>query len=177
YRIDPATARTVATIPAPGTGGKPSGIATGVGAVWAGRGGLHPGVYRIDPRTNRVTSFLGLPPPPTPITVAPGRVWVSVGKEGPGIVVRIDPRTNRVTGPPIRVGAGPGEIVSAAGTLWVTNMSYLPNVPDVSRINPATGAVANPRGRPWGGTDRLGNATGSTGAAAAAGSPSTAPGT
>ena len=28
----------------------------------------------------------------------------------------------------------------------------------VSRINPATGTVANARGGPWGGTDRLGNA-------------------
>jgi DNA-binding beta-propeller fold protein YncE len=159
YRVDPVTARTVATIPAPGTGGKPlSGITTGAGAVWAVSPGRHPGVYRIDPRTNRVTSFIRLPPTPIAITVAHGRVWVTVAKEGPGIVVRIDPRANRVSGPPIRVGAGPGLIVSAAGTLWVTNTSGIPNVPDVSRINPATGAVANPRGRSWGGTDRLGNA-------------------
>jgi DNA-binding beta-propeller fold protein YncE len=152
YRVDPATARTVATIPAPETGGQPSGIATGAGAVWATSPGRHDGVYRIDPRTNRVTSFIRLPPTPIGITVAHGRVWVTVVKEGPGIVVRIDPRTNRVSGPPIRVGVGPGEIVSGAGTLWVTGMDY------VSRINPATGAVANTRGGPWGGTDRLGNA-------------------
>ena len=122
YRVDPATARTVATIPAPETGGKPpSSITTGAGAVWATSPGRHPGVYRIDRRTNRVTSFIRLPPTPTGITVAHGRVWVTVAKEGPGIVVRIDPRTNRISGPPIRVGAGPGEIVSSAGTLWVTN--------------------------------------------------------
>ena len=154
YRVDPSTARTVATIPAPGTGGKPSCIATGAGAVWASRPGDHPGVYRIDPRTNRVTSFIRLPPTPTGITVAHGRVWVTEAKEGPGIVVRIDPRANRVSGPPIRVGAGPGLIVSGAGTLWVTNSA---DAGGVSRINPATGAVANARG-PWGGTDRLGNA-------------------
>jgi DNA-binding beta-propeller fold protein YncE len=155
YRVDPATARTVATIPAPETGGQPSGIATGAGAVWATSPGRHDGVYRIDPRTNRVTSFIRLPPTPTGITVAHGRVWVTVAKEGPGIVVRIDPRANRVSGPPIRVGAGPGEIVSGAGTLWVTNSD---NPGGVSRINPATGAVANTRGGPWGGTDSLGNA-------------------
>jgi DNA-binding beta-propeller fold protein YncE len=160
----------VATIPAPGTGGKFGGIATGAGAVWATSAGRGPGVYRIDPRTNRVTSFIRLPPTPIGITVAHGRVWVGVAKEGPGIVVRIDPRTNRVSGPPIRVGAGPGEIVSSAGTLWVTNSSGIPNVPDVSRINPATGAVANPRGRSWGGTDRLGNAKVSRIDAAGAGS-------
>jgi len=154
YRVDPATAKTVATIPAPGTGGEPSGIASGAGAIWVTRPGRHPGVYRIDPRTNRVTSFIGLPPTPTGIAVAHGLVWVTVAKEGPGIVVRIDPRANRVSGPPIGVGVGPGEIVSGAGTLWVTNSSAPGGV---SRINPATGAVAGAHGGPWGGTDRLGN--------------------
>jgi DNA-binding beta-propeller fold protein YncE len=154
YRVDPATARTVVTIPAAGTGGKPSGIATGAGAVWATRPGRHPGVYRIDPRTNRVTAFIRLPPTPTGITVAHGLVWVTVAKEGPGFVIRIDPRANRVSGPPIRVGVGPGEIVSSAGTLWVTNSSAPGGV---RRINPATGAVTGTRGSPWGGTDRLGN--------------------
>ena len=128
YRVDPASARTVATIPAPGTSGKGSQIATGAGAVWVTSAGGRPGVYRIDPRTNHVS------------------------------------------GPPIRVGTGPGEIVSAAGTLWVTNTSYSPNVPNVSRINPATSAVANARGGPWGGTDRLGNAKISRIDAAGAGS-------
>src|SRR5215475_8252766 len=170
YRVDPATVRTVAAIPAPGTGGKLSGIATGAGAVWATSAGGHPGVYRIDPRANRVTSFIRLPPTPTGITAAHGRIWVTVAKQGPGIVVRIDPRAHRISGPPIRVGAGPGEIVSGAGTLWVTNSSYLSNVPDVSRINPATGAVANPHGGSWGGTDRLGNAIVSRVDAAGAGS-------
>src|SRR5262249_18424002 len=111
----------------------------------------HPGVYRIDPRANRVTSFIRLPPTPTGITVAHSLVWVTVTMEGPGSVVRIDPRANRISGPPIGVGVGPGEIVSGAGTLWVTNTG------GVSRINPATGAVASARGGPWGGTDRLGN--------------------
>ena len=164
YRVDQATARTVATIPVPGTSGKGSQIVTGAGAVWATSAGGHPGVYRIDPRTNRVTSFIRLQPTPSGITVAHGRVWVTVAKEGPGIVVRIDPRTNRVSGPPIRVGVGPGGIVSSAGTLWVATMDY------VSRINPATGAVANARGGPWGGTDSLGNAKISRIDAAGAGS-------
>jgi DNA-binding beta-propeller fold protein YncE len=122
------------------------------------------GVYRIDPRTNRVTSFIRLQPTPVGLTVAYGRVWVTEAKPRPGIVVRIDPRNNRVSSPPIRVGVGPGGIVSGAGTLWVANMNY------VSRINPATGAVANAGGGPWGGTDRLGNAKISRIDAAGAGS-------
>jgi hypothetical protein len=71
YHVAPATARTVATIPAPGTGGKLSGIATGAGAVWATSNGDHVGVYRIDPRTNRVTSFIRLQPTPTPGSRSP----------------------------------------------------------------------------------------------------------
>jgi streptogramin lyase len=128
-------------------------IATGAGAVWAtsdDRG--HVGVYRVDPRRNRVTSFICLQPDPIGITVAHGRVWVTEPKSGAGVVVRIDPRTNRVSGPPIGVGVGPGLIVAGAGTLWVTNSDY------VSRINPSTGAVANAGSGPWGGTDPLGNA-------------------
>jgi DNA-binding beta-propeller fold protein YncE len=152
YRVDPATARTVATIPAPGISSKGSWIATGAGAVWATSNGGHTGVYRIDPRTSRVTSLIRLPPHPGGITFAYGRIWVTEAKEGPGTVLRIDPRVNRVSGPPIRVGVGPGLVVPGAGTLWVTGMDY------VSRINPATGAVANARGGPWGGTDSLGNA-------------------
>jgi DNA-binding beta-propeller fold protein YncE len=154
YRVDPATARTVATIPAPGTGSQPSGITTGAGAVWVTSPGRHPGVYRIDPRANRVTSFIRLQPTPVAITVAHGLVWVTEVKEGPGIVLRIDPRTNQVSGPPIRVGVSPGLIVSSAGTLWVTRTDS----GGVSRIDPATGAVASARGGPWGGADRLGNA-------------------
>jgi hypothetical protein len=136
YQVDPATATTVATIPAPGVGyGQ---IATGAGAVWAASAGGHPGVYRIDPRRGRVMSFIPLQPTPIGITVAYGWVWVAEPKEGPGIVLRIDPRTNRVSGSPIRVGAGAGKIVAGYGALWVTNGD---GDGSVSRINPATGAV------------------------------------
>src|SRR5262249_24690277 len=86
-------------------GKKLSDIAVGAGGVWVtGQRHGRYGVYRIDPRRGRVTSFIGLQPTPTGITVAYGRVWVSEPKPGPGTVVRIDPRTNRVSGPPIPVG-------------------------------------------------------------------------
>ena len=137
YRVDPATGRAVATISARGVNGKLSQIATGFGAVWATSDGARVGVYRIDPRANRVTSFIRLQPNPTGITAAYGRVWVTEPKAGTGVVIRIDPRANRVSGPPIQVGVGPGRIVPGAGALWVTNSGY------VSRINPATGAVAD----------------------------------
>ena len=100
--------------------------------------GSHPGVYRVDPRRNRITSFIRLPLVPTGITAAYGQVWVTEPRHGPGIAVRIDPHTGQVSGPPITVGAAPGRIVAGFGALWVTGgagTSWL------SRINPATRAV------------------------------------
>jgi streptogramin lyase len=139
YRVDPASARTVTTIPVPGIGDW-SHVAAGAGAVWVTTGieAGHVGVYRIDPRRNRVTAFIGLPPDPIDITVAFGRVWVAEPRQGPGIVLRIDPRTNRATGPPIRVGTGPGGIVPGFGAVWVNNWN---GEGSVSRIDPASGAV------------------------------------
>jgi len=138
YQVDPATVTIVATIPVPGTGEKLSDIATGAGAVWVTREAPYFGVYRIDPRQGRVTSFVRLQPTPTGIAVAYRRVWVTESRPGPAIVIRIDPRTNRVSGPPIRVGVSPGRIVPGAGALWFasgTGNGWM------SRINPATGVV------------------------------------
>lgn len=139
YRVDPATAQIVASITVPGIGIKQSHIATGAGAVWVtGRDRSRPGVYRIDPRRNRVSSFIRLPPTPGVITVAYDRVWVDEPRAGPAVVFRIDPRTNRVSGRPIRVGAGAGAMVAGFGALWVTNGD---SNGSVSRIDPATGTV------------------------------------
>jgi len=138
YRVDPATAKPVATIPAPAVG-EWSNITAGLGAVWATSGiEPHAGVYRIDPGHNRVTSFIRLPPDPIDIAVAYGRVWVAEPRQGPGIVLRLDPRTNRLTGPPIRVGTGPGPIVAGFGAVWVNNWN---GEGSVSRVDPASGAV------------------------------------
>ena len=144
YRVDPATAKIVTTITIPGIGLKQSHIATGAGAVWAtGRDRGRFGVYRIDPRRNRVTSFIRLPPTPVVVTVAYGRVWVDEPRAGPAVVLRINPRTNRVSGPPIEVGTGGGWMVAGFGALWVTNGD---SNGSVSRINPATGIVTRTLG-------------------------------
>ena len=138
YRVDQATARTAALIATPGTG-VPGGIAAGAGAVWvtSDHGG-HVGVYRIDPRRDRVTDFIPLPSDPVSIAAAGGRVWVGENSApGPCVVMRIDPVTNRPTGSPITVGDNPDSIVSGAGSLWVTSG----NGDSVVGIDPATGAV------------------------------------
>lgn len=139
YRVDPATAKIVATIAVPGVDLEQSHIATGAGAVWAtGRDHGRDGVYRIDPRRNRIASFISLPPTPVGIAVAYGQVWVDEPRAGPAVVFRIDPRTNRVSGPPIQVGIGGGWLVAGFGAMWHTDGD---GDGSVSRINPATGAV------------------------------------
>jgi streptogramin lyase len=139
YRVDPATAQIVATIAVPGSSLAESHIATGADAVWVtGRDRGRWGVYRIDPRRNRVASFIRLPPTPVTVTVAYGRVWVDEPRAGPAVVFRIDPRTNHVSGLPIRVGTGGGGMVAGFGALWVTNGD---SNGSVSRVNPATGTV------------------------------------
>lgn len=139
YRVDPATAQIVTTIAVPGIGLKQSHIAAGAGAVWVtGRDRGRCGVYRIDPRRNRVASFIRLPPTPVVVMVAYGRVWVNEPRAGRAVVFRINPATNHLSGPRVRVGAGGGWMVAGFGALWVTNGD---SNGSVSRINPATGAV------------------------------------
>ena len=71
-------------------------LAVGNGAVWAVQGGT---LFRIDPRTGRVTGRLNLPVhEPGGIAAGNGAVWVmvfdAIRRNG---VVRIDPRTMRLT--------------------------------------------------------------------------------
>jgi DNA-binding beta-propeller fold protein YncE len=100
--------------------------------------GGHVGVYRIDPRRDRVMAFIPLSPDPVAIAAAGGRIWVTENtRTGPCVVVRIDPATNRTTGSPILVDGSPDSIVSGAGSLWVTSGDGS----SVDRIDPATGTV------------------------------------
>jgi DNA-binding beta-propeller fold protein YncE len=134
YQVNQANGRIARTIPTPGTfpDGCGSGIAAGAGAVWVTHGCR--GIYRIDPRSGRVTASLRVPDAGDAIAVADGLVWVT---NYHGDLLRIQPRTNRITGKPIRVGDGDWAMVPAAGALWVT--SYGSGI--VSRVDMATGAV------------------------------------
>jgi DNA-binding beta-propeller fold protein YncE len=135
YQVDEATGRIVRTIRTPGTfpDGCRSGIATGAGAVWVTHGCR--GVYRIDPRSGRVTASLRVPDAGDAIAVARGMVWVT---DYHGYVLRIQPRTNTITGKPIHVGFGGWWITPGAGALWVTS-TYGNGV--ITRLDPVTGAA------------------------------------
>lgn len=138
YQVDEATGRIVRTIPTPGTfpDGCRSGIAAGAGAVWVTEGCR--GVYRIDPRSGRVTASLRVPDAGDAIAVAAGLVWVTSYN---GDLLRIQPRTGQIIGKPIPVGFGDWTMVPAAGALWVTSYGSGVLGGTVSRVDLATGAV------------------------------------
>jgi streptogramin lyase len=135
YQVDEATGRIVRTIPTPGTfpDGCRSGIAAGAGAVWVTHGCR--GIYRIDPRSGRVTASLPVPDVGDAIAVARGMVWVT---DYHGYLLRIQPRTNKITGKPIHVGFGGWWVTPGAGALWVTS-TY--GAGAITRLNPVTGAT------------------------------------
>ena len=134
YEVSEDTGRVVRTIPTPGTfpDGCGSGIAAGAGAVWVTHSCR--GVYRIDPRSGRVTASLPIPDAGDSIAAAHGLVWVP---NYHGDLLRIQPRTGKIAGKPIHVGFGDWALVPAGGALWVT--SYGSGI--VSRVDLATGAV------------------------------------
>jgi DNA-binding beta-propeller fold protein YncE len=144
YQVDEATGRIVRTIPTPGTHGGcgcASSIAAGAGAVWVTHGCQ--GIYRIDPRTGRVTGSLRAPGAIGAIAAAGGLLWVT---DDWGLL-RIQPRTGEVIGKPNPVGAGGNGITPGAGALWLTSTGSGPSTSTVYRVDLATGAVtplANP---------------------------------
>jgi DNA-binding beta-propeller fold protein YncE len=148
YQVDQVTGEIVRTIPTPTP--HPFGyylcvgssIAAGAGAVWVTHGCR--GIYRIDPRSGRVTGSLRAPGRIDAIAAAGGLIWVIGGNGG---LSRIQPRTGQVIGNPIRVGSGGWQLTPGADTLWVTSYGSGPSSNTVYRVDLATGAVkrlANP---------------------------------
>ena len=138
-RVEDAGARLVDSIRTPAVGAD-GHIAAGQGSVWvtSGRdGGL---VYRIDPRTNRVTATVNVGGSAIGIAIGGGWVWVTrvPSAGGSGEVLRIDPQRNRVTGTPITVGPGPAQLSFGSGAAWVQNTSPT----SVMRIDLGTGRVS-----------------------------------
>ena len=120
-----------ATISAPGF---PAIVAAGYGSVWiAGhRNGV---LYRVNPRTNRVTGKLLLPGPINgSLTLAGGVVWAdSPAPDGSAAYVyRIDPWKMRI------LGRHEGVTVAvAANSWWVSSFQQ----PALLRIKPSTRRV------------------------------------
>jgi len=126
-RIDPATGRFTASVPADvallslfpqeqrslvlaGEGG----MVAGEGAIWL-LSKRDESVSRVDPSSGQVTDTVGVGRIPTVIAVGEGAVWVANARDG--TVTRIDPRTMDVK--TIDVGGSPTALAAGEGAVWV----------------------------------------------------------
>jgi DNA-binding beta-propeller fold protein YncE len=116
-RLNPVSAKVVATIPIRANA---RDVALTPGGVWVSAGGAGDDantVLRIDPRTNRIAARIELQTPPGRLAAGGGSVWVATMLNG-GRIMRIDPSVDRVAGEvPI---LDPDGIAFGLGRVWVT---------------------------------------------------------
>ena len=130
-RIDPATGKTVATIPADAANSE-GGIATGGGSVWFV---VKPSkLLRIDPATNAVAAAIELPAGSENPVFAGGFVWVA--SFGQDLLLKVDPKSSSVVAT-IPVGPKPHFITVGEGSIWTLNQGD----GTVSRVDIKTGKL------------------------------------
>jgi virginiamycin B lyase len=114
-------------------GSQPCGAAAGLGSVWVAAYGTGK-LFRINPRTNRVSQRIRVAPRICHLAVHDASVWIASDKTN--LVYRVNPRTGRVVAR-IPVGAWPADLEFGLGSLWVS--AY--ELGKVTRINPRTNRV------------------------------------
>jgi streptogramin lyase len=130
-RLDPATGKIVASIPADAANSE-GGIATGAGSVWFV---VKPSkLLRIDPRSNTVAATIDLPEGTENPTFADGFVWVS--SFGQNQLIKVDPETNTVVAT-IPIGPKPRFIAAGEGSVWTLNQGD----GTISRVDTKTGKL------------------------------------
>jgi outer membrane protein assembly factor BamB len=93
-KIDPATGRVLATIPAPGEGGN-SGLTWAEGSLWVGEYRARR-IHQIDPETGAVRRTIESKRFVTGVTWVDGELWHGTWEEERGDLRRIDPETGEV---------------------------------------------------------------------------------
>jgi DNA-binding SARP family transcriptional activator/streptogramin lyase len=136
--VDPVVGGVKGEIP---IGGRPSGLAVGLGSVWVGNVDDET-LLRVDPQTRRVVETIGLGAAPTEVAVGGGSVWV-LSLEA-NAVLQVDPSINHVVATipfrPIEPFAGASQITQIAftrGALWLRAWP-----PMLMRIDPGTHSIA-----------------------------------
>ena len=146
-RVDPQTNKVVAKIPIPSGSYVP---AFAEGAVWI-TSTERDLLTRVDVRSNQVVASIPIGPQPRFLTVGAGSVWTL--NQGDGTISRVDIKTNRLVA---TIAAGipgtGGEIAFGEGSVWATVFE----VP-MTRIDPASNAVAQQWVGPGGDSIRLGH--------------------
>jgi hypothetical protein len=115
-------------------GGRPGSVLSAYGSIWvASHEGV--GVYRIDPRTNRVITWIKVGENQcVDLSAGAGVIWVwnCSGETGYGIAYEIDARTNRVIG---RISGMYG--MYGAGSLWTQSQDWK----ELWRVDPRSHVV------------------------------------
>ena len=93
-KIDPATGRVIATIPAPGDGGD-SGLAWAEGSLWVGQYRDRK-IHQIDPETGAILRTIESNRFVTGVTWVDGELWHGTWEGDESDLRRIDPRTGEV---------------------------------------------------------------------------------
>jgi glutamine cyclotransferase len=93
-KIDPATGRVLATIPAPG-GGADSGLAWAEGSLWVGQYRDRK-IHQVDPETGEILRTIACDRFVTGVTWVDGELWHGTWEGDESDVRRIDPATGEV---------------------------------------------------------------------------------
>jgi len=93
-KIDPATGRVLATIPAPGGGGD-SGLAWAEGTLWVGQYRDRK-IHQVDPETGAILRTIESDRFVTGVTWVDGELWHATWEGDESDVRHIDPRTGEV---------------------------------------------------------------------------------
>jgi YVTN family beta-propeller protein len=141
-RIDPRTNRLVAEIP---VGARPSGIASGNGALWVAN--LDDGtVSRVDPEQHRAVHLVTIGTAPTAVAAGEGAVW-AIGSDG--VLRRIDPTFNAVSrrvviykpGNLLTSGSTAAGVAVGYGSVWTATGAFFSR-PRVTRVSPTKNKIA-----------------------------------
>jgi YVTN family beta-propeller protein len=128
YRLDPATATLVQTIP---VGSEPSAITATGPDLWVANT-LDGTVSRISAKTNQVVQVVAAGTEPTGITSGGGAVWVADASAS--TLSALSPVSGHLTAT-IPLASAPFGVAFGAGSVWVTS----PASNSVTRVDPRSG--------------------------------------
>jgi streptogramin lyase len=94
-RIDPETGEVLSTIPAPGGGGRDSGLAWGEGSLWVGQYRDRK-IHQIDPETGAILRTIESNRFVTGVTWVDGELWHGTWEGDDADIRRVDPETGEV---------------------------------------------------------------------------------
>ena len=130
-RIDPATAKVIAEIPADPSNSE-GGITTGAGSIWMV---VKPAtLIRVDPKTNTIASTLDLPSGSANPAFGDGFVWISSFEHDQ--LLKVDPKSNTIVAT-IPIGPKPRFLTIGDGSVWTLHQGD----GSISRVDMKSGKV------------------------------------